>query len=142
MRVGLLVGAVEYWLAGQAGVDERVHSSVSNFRLDADISMQVSQRVRAPAVQLADRLNLQTSLGFGTTRIFASTDLAELWSLDYDSAFPRAGTLILESQIPGGGVTRRYMAGAIVSPPSREVTGVSVMLAYRVTGGAITSAAP
>jgi len=131
-----------YWLAGQPAVNEREFSSVSGFRLTPAIAVQTISRVRAAAVEVLDRKNLQTTISFGTTRKFATAVGAELWSLDYDASHPRSGTLIFESPQPGGGVSRRYMAGAVVQPPTRAVTGVSVDLSYTVTGGLIKSSPP
>ena len=142
MRVALRTGGITHWLAGQPAVDEREFSSVSGFRVSAGINVQQVAKVRAEAMEVVDHKNLQTTLTFGTTRKFDTAVLAELWSLDYDNGWPRSGTLILESPQPGGGVSRRYMAGAVVQPPVRAVTGVSVDLSYTVTGGLIKASPP
>ena len=128
-----------YWLAGQAGVSERDFSSVSDFRKSAEIVVQESTRVRAVARTLFDRANLKTTLSFGTVRKFATVAEAEVWALDYDRVFPRAGILIMESVQPVAGVVRRFLQNAVVRPPTIVVTGVSVSLQYIIEGGKITN---
>jgi hypothetical protein len=143
MRVALKTpDGLTHWLAGQPGVDEREFSSVSGFRVGGTVKVQPDGFPRAEAMVFRDRKNLATSLSFGTTRKFASLVAAAEWALDYDAAKPRSGTLILETPQAGGGVSRRYMAGAVVQPPGREVIGVSVILTYDVVGGKILTTPP
>lgn len=142
MRVALRVGGITTWIAGQPLVSERDFSSVSDFRVTAGINVQTDARVRATSVRTQDRKNLATTLTFGTTRKFASAVEAALWSLDYDNTMPRTGTLILETPLSGGGVSRRYMEAAVIRPPQRVVTGVTVELSYAVEGGLIKPTPP
>ena len=138
MRVGLLTKeGTTIWLAGQSGTGEREFSSVSGLQVAGQINVQENQFIRAAAATQVDRKNLATTVSFGTTRKFPTATAAELFALDYDNTQPRTGTLILESPQPGGGVSRRYMRGAVVDPPGREVIGVTVLLHYTVRGGLI-----
>ena len=140
MRIALLAGDSEtYWLAGQAGVSERVHSSTSGLHIIPKIQVQEDNLIRSANAVVYDRKNLTTNISFGTTRVFDTPAAAEAWSLGYDANMPRTGTLILESQLTGGGVSRQFLAGAVVHPPSRQVTGCSVQLQYSIIGGAITT---
>lgn len=137
MRVSLYNGSTLYPLAGQAGVNERVHSSSGDFRETARAETQIVNRVRATYAEPLDRGNLLTQFQFSTTRIFDTPALAELWCLDYEAAFPRDGTLIMDAIAPGGVVTRRHLLNAVVSPPSRRCIGCTVQLDYQVEGGQV-----
>lgn len=137
MRVMLKVGVVEHWLAGKPGVSEREWSSVSDYRIEPQIEVQDSKRVRASEAKVHDRGNLKNTLTFGTTRKFETASEAEQFSNDYDTTAPRTGTLVLESVLPVGGVVRRYLPNAVVLPPRRQVIGCSVLLSYTAVGGAI-----
>lgn len=139
MRVGIIIGEITTWLAGNPALSEREHSSVSDFRITPQINVQQKQTVRGAASSFSDRKNLATTLSFGTSRLFATAEAAEAWSLDYDQAFPRTGTLVMASVLPGGGVRYRYMAGAVIQPPERIVTGCTVQLRYVIVGGKILS---
>lgn len=129
----------EYWLAGKPGVSERVHSSVSGFRKEVDLSVQENKFVRGTQARVLDRGNIKTTLRFSTTRKFNTVPEAEAWMLDYEMATPRTGTIVLESVLSGGGVTRRYLPNAVVRPPVISNTGVSVDIQYTVEGGLIKS---
>lgn len=118
---------------------EREFSSASGFRVSGQISVQNDAFIRAAEAGVLDRGNLQTTVEFGTVRKFATAHTAELWMLDYDATMPRTGTLIIETIQANGGVSRRYMRGAVVMPPKREANGVSISLNYTVVGGAIKS---
>lgn len=137
MRVGLKNGGVTVWLAGNPALSEREHSSVSDFRVNGEIVTQENRFLRAAAASFVDRLNLATTISFGTSRLFASADEAEAWALDYDATAARTGTLVMVSQMAGGGLKYRYMAGAVIRPPEREVTGCTVRLRYTAQGGKI-----
>lgn len=143
MRVALRTDAGVYvYLAGQDGVSERTHSSASEFRVTGDIATQQNRFIRAENASTLDRGNLSQTLTFGTTRKFSTAAAAELWALDHDSDTTRTGTLVIDSLQSGGGVTRRYMAKAVVMPPEREVIGVTVSLRYTCVGGEILSNPP
>lgn len=140
MRIGLLTDGILRWLAGNPDLGERSFSSASDFRMTPKINIQTDQFLRGAAVRVRDRKNLATTITFGTTREFPTVWAAENWVLDYEATQPREGQLILESQMGGGAVVRRYLANAVVEPPDRQVIGVSVILKYTIQGGAITSA--
>ena len=142
MRVALIHSGTTYWLAGQSGTSERVHSSAADIRLDGQIATQENQFIRAANGETLDRGNLTTTITFGTSRLFASANLAELYSADYDATLPRTGTLILEFVPPTGSVTRRYLRNAVVLPPARQVIGCTVLLRYTVRGADITATLP
>lgn len=137
MRIGLQNGIVTDWLAGNPAKSERQHSSASDLRMNGQIVLQARQFLRAAATSYVDRANLATTISFGSSRLFATAAEAQLWSLDYDATARRTGTLVLVSQIAGGGVIYRYMQGAIVRPPERIVTGCTVQLRYTAEGGKI-----
>jgi hypothetical protein len=96
MRITLLSAGTLYPLAGQAGVSERVHSSAGDLRISEGIETQTSARVRAASVTHFDRLNLAADISFSTTRTFATPEAAAAWAMDYSTAFPRTGTLIID----------------------------------------------
>lgn len=139
MRIGIKVGSVTTWLAGDPAVGEHAHSSASDLRIAATAQKQTDRFVRAAAAKERDRGNLSTTVSFSTTRKFSTPQTAELWAADYDSAFPRAGTLVIQTTAPGGTGTSRYMADTVVDPPTRQIIGCSVLLTYSATGGAITT---
>jgi hypothetical protein len=140
MRIALLVGDTYHWLAGQPEVSMRTHSWAADFTLTPQSAVQVAEFVRAAVARPIDRANLLREVTFSTTRQFASPAAAELWALDYDTAFPRSGTLVFEAVAPNGVVTRRRMLTSVVSPPVRRVRGATVLLDYRVQGGLVESA--
>jgi hypothetical protein len=137
MRIGLHNGSTLYPLAGEAGVSERTHSSAGDLVISPQAEVQVASYVRAAAAKPMDRGNLLHVVSFSTTRKLSSVVEAQLWALDYDAAFPRSGTLYLDTVAAGGIIVRRTMANAVVDPPQRRVMGAPVMLNYTVRGGAI-----
>ena len=140
MLVSLVNGITTYYLAGQAGVAESVHSSASNVKIAAGISKQTSRYVRAAAAATRDRLNLQTEIRFTTVRTFATPALAELFAADYDTTYPRSGYVFLTTT--GATPSWRYLPDAVVDPPEREVIGCSVILNYTITGGLMSTDIP
>ena len=139
MRVALTpTGGTTRWLAGTPGTSEREHSSASDIRINGEILTQENNYLRSQTGEVVDRGNLKTTITFGTSRLFATANEAEMFSADYDSTSPRSGTLILEFVQPLGSVTRRYLRKAVVFPPVRQVIGCTVILNYTVRGGAIT----
>ena len=138
MRIALVHGSTTTWLAGEPGVSERDHTSASDFEIDANTEIDVKPGIRAEAVNVLDRGNLKTTLGFSTTVKFDTTDEAELWAIDYDGSAARAGTLTIYSHVSGEADAVRELANAVVKPPRRRVIGCSVLLTYSVTGGAFT----
>lgn len=138
MRISLQNGDTLYPLAGEDGVSERVHSQAADIRIDPRIAKQTAERVRANHAITWDRKNLQNTITFATVRTFASPDAAAAWALDVDGMIPRSGTLVMDS----GVASIRYMEAAVVDPPSRRVSGCSVLLSYTATGGAITAGIP
>lgn len=139
MRISLLNTGTLYPLAGEAGVSERVHSSAADLRISPRAALQTTERVRAAAARHYDRGNLSTVITFSTTRLFDSVTAADQWSLDYDSDFPREGTLYLDSVAADGiTVARKLMDNAVVSPPERIHRGCTIQLFYQIQGGAIS----
>lgn len=144
MRIAILAtgSGTPVWLAGESGTMERIFSSAGDLSIDGNTIAETQTFVRAAAGKVRDRLNLITTISFSTSRIFTNPDDAELWAADYDGAFAREGALRMDMVAPGGGVTTRYLHDCTVAPPSRRVRGVTVVLNYTATGGAITSSAP
>ena len=137
MRIGLYSGSTLYPLAGASGVSERTHSSAGDFSLTPESAVQVAAFVRAEYAKPIDRKNLLNVVSFTTTRQFASPAEAQLWCLDYHGATPSSGTLYFDAIAPGGSVSRRTMANAVIDPPRRRVVGATVLLDYTVRGGVI-----
>lgn len=139
MRIALRNASTLYPLAGAAGVSERTHSSAADLQIQPSIIVQADARLRAAAMLHRDRLNLATTIGFSTTRVFASVREAEVWARRYDGDFPRTGTLVCDSIDALSALTYRdEYADAVVEPPSRSLMGATVMLRYLVRCGAIT----
>lgn len=137
MRIALVVGASIYHLAGQAGVDERTHSSAADFNIDPEALQTVTNLLRAENAMPRDRGNLLVRGSFSTSRLFASAAEAWAWSLDYDSAFPRSGTLRLDLPLAGGGVMRRELVNAVIERASRRVIGCTVLINYQFMGSEV-----
>ena len=143
MRVMIMTkGGRHVWLAGNPALNERVHSSVADFRKVSTIDKQEGHFIRAAQVKLWDRQNVKTTLSFSTTRKFGTVPAAEEWMLDHEASYPRTGTLVLESILAGGAIVRRYMGGTVVNPPELSHEGVSVLIRYTAEGGIITTTAP
>jgi hypothetical protein len=139
MRIALLAGSTYHWLAGHPEKSVREHSWASNYEDAPQAEAQLVTLVRATHAKEIDRGNLLRRIAFSTTRLFATPAEAELWCHDYEAAFPRSGTLLLDSISPLGVITRRQLANARVAPPRRRVTGASVLLDYSASGGEITA---
>ncbi|MEI7912285.1 MAG: hypothetical protein WCK77_21850 [Verrucomicrobiota bacterium] len=137
MRIALVHSTGTLWLAGNPAVVERLHSSAGSLAITGHIGIQTDAFVRGLAVAHTDRGNLATTVSFSTSRQFATTPAAEIWSALYDSVQPRAGTLILDSTDG----TYQFMAGCVVQPPTRQVIGCSVQLHYQVVGGLLGTVA-
>ena len=143
MRIALINGATTYPLAGEAGVDERMHTSAADFRMTGHAGKQSQTFVRAAYGQEIDRGNLFHGISFTTARQFSTPQAAFLYSLDYAASHPRDGILQMDTIGSWGAIARRQMTGALVDPPGRRVIGCSLMLDYHVSGGQIiTAAAP
>lgn len=139
MRIALKVGSIIYPLAGEAGVDERTHSSAAGFEITGQSAVQIDAYLRGAYAKPIDRGNLLQVLSFTTTRQFTSPALAQLWALDYAANFPSSGTLYLDAISPGGVVTRRILADAVVDPPVRRTIGATALCTYQVRGSRISA---
>ncbi len=135
MRVGIQSGGVTSWLAGQAGVSERVHSSARDFAISRERQQTSSPIVRGNFTRQFDRGSESSVVTFSTTRKFDSSDECFLFMVDYD--LPLVGTIIFEIEIPGGGVVHRLMANAVMSKPEMTPIGETLTLDYSITGGRI-----
>ncbi len=124
------------WLAGDPEADERTFSSAGDLRLNGDILVQEDALLRAKNRRFRDRGNLSETITFSTVRKFASSAEAQLWAIDYNRTMPRAGTLIIRIDQPGGGIVNRYLSNAVVRPPARTEIGLSILLSYTVQGSA------
>lgn len=140
MRIGLENGGTTYWLAGQSGVAESVHSSARDYTLTGDRQLTVAPIVKADYTRQFDRGSQANEVTFGSTRTFATGDLCFLYTLDYIDDIPLTGTLIFEVEIPGGGTSNRVMADAVMQRPEMDPVGVSLSLDFTVTGGRISTA--
>ena len=136
MRVGIQNGGSISWLAGQAGVSERVHSSARDFARTSDRQQTISPIVRGDFTRQFDRGSESNEFSFSTTRKFNSSDECFLFMVDYD--LPLTGVIVFEIEIPGGGVIRRIMANSVMKKPSMDPIGETLILEYTVTGGNIS----
>jgi hypothetical protein len=132
MIIALIHTTGTYWLAGEVGVDQRVHSSAADLQFAGGAMMQSQQRVRAAVIALRDRGNLSASVSFTTSRQFSTIDDAEVFAATYDAGTPRAGTLRCYRE---SGAAVCQLDNAVVAPPTRQVIGVTVILNYSVSGG-------
>lgn len=96
MRIALQHGSTVFPLAGQGGVDERIHSSAADLVITPGIAVQEAKYVRAANANRFDRGNLETQIAFTTHRTFATGLAAEKWALDYDLVSPRTGIVHLD----------------------------------------------
>ena len=140
MRISLLAGSTVYPLAGQAGVDEHIHSSADGIEIEPECEVQEIRRVRAAHAVFIDRGNRIFRVKFATTRLFATPAEAEMYCLDYDADMPRAGTLIMEETGgPEGTETTLHLTDALLDPPSRRCAGRTALLDYTGTGSEIVA---
>ena len=131
MKIALIHDSTTYWLAGETGVDERVHSSAADLVISGAIALQDQSRVRAVARAWRDRGNKSVEVSYSTTRKFATLAAAEEFALTYDTNFPRTGYVEFYG---ASGSLITALTNAVVNPPRRVVTGVSVRLDYTVVG--------
>jgi hypothetical protein len=132
MKIALVISEDFYWLAGEPGISQTVHSSAADLRINGQINIDSQARLRAAAMAFRDRGNLQQSISFTTSRKFDTTAEADAWSTTYDAVMPRTGYLDFYDEA-GDPVAR--LVNAVVSPPERRIIGVSVLLTYSVVGG-------
>ena len=140
MRIALESGGVTYWLAGETGVAESVHSSVRDYALSGERQQESPTLVKTPFTRQFDRQSQTNEVSFGTTRTFATADLCFLYTLDYLDNVPLTGTLLFVSDIPGGGTSTRVMANAVMQRPEMDPIGVSLTMEFVVSGGQISTA--
>jgi hypothetical protein len=131
MKIALIHNSNTYWLAGQPGVSERKHSSAGDLEFSGAIALQGQDRVRAVSRAWRDRGNYSAAVNFSTTRKFDSLTEAEEFAATYDVVYPRAGYLEFYGAEDALVAT---LLNAVVNPPRRRVTGVSVRLDYSVVG--------
>jgi hypothetical protein len=136
MRVSITSGATTNHLAGQSGVDEKVHTSATNIRISGNIATQARGGVRKAAAGIYDRKNLTSTVEFETSRLFETPAAAERWCLAYDRTFVRSGTVTMDPMDEG---IVQIMTDAVVLPPTRTLQGCTVFLSYTIIGGAITA---
>ena len=139
MRIGLENDGVIEWLAGEPGVPESVHSSVRDYNLTGGRQLETAPFVKGSFTRQFDRGNQPNEVTFGTTRTFATADLAFIFGLDYLENIALTGTLVFEVDIPGGGTSTRYMANAVMQRPEMDPIGVSLSLEFSITGGDIVT---
>jgi hypothetical protein len=139
MKIGLINGGITYWLAGEPGVSESIHSSVADFALSGDRQLDIAAFVKGVNTKQFDRINQTNEVSFSTTRKFATSDLSFTYQLDYLSNIPLTGTLIF--QIDAGGPTfTRYMGNCVMQRPEMDPVGVSLALEFSISGGNISEA--
>lgn len=132
MKIALKYETDTYWLAGEPGVSERVHSSAADLEFSGQSNVQAQGRVRALNMAFRDRGNLSAGVAWSTVRKFASLSAAEEFALVYDTVFPRTGYLDFYG---ADGTVKARLDNAQVNPPVRKVTGVSVRMDYSAQGG-------
>lgn len=132
MKIALVHDSTTYWLAGQVGVNERVFSSAANLEFTGQIIVQGQDRVRAASRAWRDRKNYSSGVSFTTTRKFPTLAEAEEFAALYDAVTPRTGHIEFYGS---SDVVVAILDNAIVNPPTRKITGVSVELRYSVVGG-------
>lgn len=132
MKIALVSSATTYWLAGQVGVSERVHSSADRLEFGGDIIVQPQERVRARHMAFRDRKNYSASVSFRTTRKFTTLTDAEAFAATYDALYPRTGFLEFYG---ADDILIATLQNAVLRPPTRIVTGVSVEMTYSAVGG-------
>ena len=139
MRIALQTNTSTYWLAGEDGVAESVHSSARDFTLTGERQLGVEQLVKTAFTKQFDRESQTNEVTFGTSRTFATSEACFLFELDYSENIPLEGSIIFEIPLPGGGVTRRYMANAVMQRPEMDPIGVSLTLEFSISGGIISA---
>ena len=137
MRIGLENGGVTYWLAGEPGVAESVHSSARDYTLTGSRQLTIAPVVKGLVTRQFDRGNQSNEVTFGSTRTFATPDLCFLYTLEYLDNVPLTGTIVFQVDLPGGGTSSRFMANAVMQRPEMDPIGVSLTLEYSVSGGNI-----
>jgi hypothetical protein len=136
MRIALLAPTTTQWLAGDPGVSQRVHSWAGDFALTPSAQVEVVPLIDSATAKTFDRGNLSNIVSFTTARTFATPEEAQIFALMLDLA-PRKGTLVFEAVAPSTS-TFVQMADTVINPPARRLTGATLHLTYRATGGAIT----
>ena len=81
MKIGLINGETTYWLAGEPGVAESVHSSVRDFALSGDRQLEIATFVKGLVTKQFDRDNQSNEVSFSTTRTFADSNAAWAFQL-------------------------------------------------------------
>jgi len=135
MQVSVQTTGGTVYLAGEPGVNERVHTSASDIVLTGKVNVQVQQFLRGAQGRVLDRGGLTNTLTFGTARIFDTTAEAETWILTYDTTTPRYGVIYCTTYAPGGAPVTIALGTGVVQPPERKVIGCTVLLRYTIEIG-------
>ena len=117
-------------------------TSVSGLDLDQERQVQVSESVRAYAVQALPRQNRATTLGFSVTRQHANAAAAASWLVGHEATIPDTGLLTMIGLGASGQRVERYLANAVLTSIRGKIIGVSTIQDYRFTGGSFSPTKP
>lgn len=115
---------------------------VSQFKINGQRVSQVAQFLRAAAVRVFNRGNLQTTVTFAITRAHESLMAAELFILEHDLNLPPQGLVTFTAGGAETQETERYLADAMITVSDREYIGVTTIHHYTVVGGELLKIKP
>jgi len=110
----------------------------ADLRIVGAVNAQVADRLRADNAKVYNRGNARTEIAFRVYREFDSELDAEYWLLTHAQSVVREDTVYLDAQAGNGNTTRVTVSNCVLTLAEISHQGVSVNIAYQITGGAIS----
>ena len=117
------------------GADRSVDKSAgpADLVVSGPISMQVGEFLRATAIQAFNRNNLRSEVSFGIKRQLSTVAAAAMYCFSHPAGVTRSGTLAIAD-----GVSTASIANCVLETCTCRQIGCTVLVDYKLTGGAIT----
>lgn len=139
MRIILKSGSSESILCDGAmagSVDK--HVGPTALRVSGPIQSQVAPAMRAVNATPISRSNKVTRIAFGVLRQCQSAVAAERYCFTHPRDVLRSGTLRIFAQGSAGAFEELQLANTILEDVQCEQIGLTVQIAYTLSGGALT----
>jgi len=107
-------------------------------RIVGAVNAQIAERLRADNAKVYNRENARSEISFRVWREFNSDLDAEYWLLRHAATVQREDTLYMYAQASNGNTTRVTVSNCVLTLAEISHQGVSVFIAYQITGGAIS----
>ncbi len=139
MRIILKSGTTEATLchgATQGAVDK--HVGPTALRVSGPVQTQPAAAMRAVTATPYNRGNKVVRVSFQVVRQCASASAAEKFCFQYQRDVLRAGTLHIFAESSAGAYEIMQLANTVLDDVQAEQIGVTVLITYTLSGGALT----